>query len=199
MKYDLACLLMVAAVASASAQDPGKNDNPGSLWNSEARDVLRDRIARREGDLITILIQEVSSSSFNASTNASKNDATNVAKGLGPILGNLIPALSIGADSKVDGKGSTQQTGRFTARMTAIVKQVLPNGTMVIEGTRAITTNKETQVFVLRGTIRQEDVRADNTILSESIADAVIKADGKGMISDRQRKGILTRLIDWLF
>jgi flagellar L-ring protein precursor FlgH len=194
-------LLLLAACAAVltSAQDAKKDDNPGSLWKSNARDYLRDRVARREGDLITIIISESSSSSFQAATNASKNDSTNIAKGLGPLLGNLISNWGIGASSGVDGKGATTQAGRMTARMTAIVKQVLPNGTMIIEGTRAVTTNKETQVFTLSGVIRQDDVRADNTILSEFIADAQIKADSKGMISERQRKGILTRLLDWLF
>lgn len=202
MKTHFYLYMTLSALSLSSqsfAQDPIKNANPGSLWTSDARDYLRDRVARREGDLITIIISETSSSSFQAATNATKNDDTNIAKGLGPILGNLIANWGIGAKSTVDGKGSTSNSGSMSARMTAVVKKVLPNGTLLIEGTRAITSNKETQVFTLSGIVRQDDVRADNTILSESIADAQIKSDSKGMISDRQRRGILTRILDWLF
>lgn len=183
----------------SGAQDPTKGMNPGSLWTGSIPDKLRDRVARQVGDVVTILIIEVSSSTYSAGTTATKNDRTDIAKGLGPVLANILPAWGIGADSKVDGRGTTQAAGRFQARMSAVVKEVLPNGTMLVEGTRSITTNKETQTFVLSGIVRTDDVRPDNTILSESLANATIKVEGKGMIADRTRRGILTRLLDWLF
>ena len=70
---------------------------------------------------------------------------------------------------------------------------------MLIEGTRAIRVNKETQLFRLSGVIRRDDIRPDNTLLSESLADARIEVDGKGQVSDRTRRGVITRLLDWLF
>jgi flagellar L-ring protein FlgH len=184
--------------ATAPAQTSSKHANPGSLWSDAAADPLRDRVARRPGDIITILINEFSTSSFSAQTNASKNDRTNIQQGIGPLL-NLIPALGIGASSTVAGQGQTAQSGRMVARISAMVVEVMPNGQMVIEGTRSVATNKETQTFRLTGIIRPQDVRPDNTILSQHIAQAEIRAEGKGMISDRQRRGILTRLLDWLF
>jgi len=200
------CLALVFAVAACGAiaqtSTPitgTKHDNPGSLWNQTAPDALADRVACKEGDLITILISEISSTSFTAQTNTAKNDSAGILKGLGPILGNLIPALNIGANSATAGSGSTSQVGAFQARMTAKIKKILPNGQFMIEGTRSITTNKDTQTFALTGIIRKEDIRPDNTILSENIADAQIKAQGKGQIADRQRRGILVRLLDWLF
>lgn len=190
---------IACSVSIAAAQDPTKGMNPGSLWTGTIPDKLRDRVARQVGDVVTILISEVSSSTFSAGTTASKSDRTDIAKGIGPVLANILPAWGLGADSKVDGRGSTQQTGRFNARMSAVVKQVLPNGTMLVEGTRSITTNKETQTFVLSGVVRIDDVRPDNTIMSESLANATIKVEGKGLIADRTRRGILTRILDWLF
>jgi flagellar L-ring protein precursor FlgH len=83
--------------------------------------------------------------------------------------------------------------------MSAIVTKVNPNGTLIIEGARSVVVNKETQLFKITGVIRREDVRPDNTVMSEAIADAQIKLDGKGTINDRQRRGLITRLLDWLF
>lgn len=195
--------LIVAALATsamiASAQEPSKNDNPGSLWHQGATDYLRDRTARKEGDVLTIIINEVSSTSFTASTKTAKNDSTSIAKGIGPILRNLIPNLGIGANSSTAGSGSTSQTGTFVGQMTVIVKRVLPNNTLEIEGLRSIVTNKDTQNLKLTGIVRREDIRPDNTVLSSNIANAQIKAEGKGQIMDRQRRGILSRLLDWLF
>jgi flagellar L-ring protein precursor FlgH len=99
----------------------------------------------------------------------------------------------------VDGKGSTTQQGQLNARISVVVKEVFPNGTMMVEGTKSITTNKETQNIMITGLIRKEDVRSDNTVLSTHVANAQIKTDGKGMIAQRQRKGVLTWLLDWLF
>ena len=74
-----------------------------------------------------------------------------------------------------------------------------PNGNMLVEGTRMVKLNKEDQAITFSGTIRSDDVRADNTILSENIAEVRITNVGKGLISDRQRRGIITRILDWLF
>lgn len=195
----IALFTLLALAITAAAQDADKGKNPGSLWSNKAPDMLGDRIARRVGDVVTILIIETSSASFSAATNATKNDSTSIAKGLGPILGNLIPELKIGANSKVDGQGSTTQAGQLNARISVVVKEVFPNGTMLVEGTKSITTNKETQNIMITGLIRKEDVRPDNTVLSVNVANAQIKTDGKGMIAQRQRKGVLTWLLDWLF
>lgn len=190
--------IAVLAACSSHSQSSNKGPNPGSLWKN-GNDVLADRTARREGDVITIIISESSSASYSANTKATKDDKTSIAKGIGPILANLIPALGVGANSSIDGKGSTTAQGQFSARMSAIVKKVLPNGTLLIEGTRTITTNKETQTIVLSGIVRREDIRTDNTVFSASLAEATIKSTSKGMINDRQRKGILNWLLDWLF
>jgi flagellar L-ring protein precursor FlgH len=198
-KKILSSLALVAIVGSTQAQTGSKNANPGSLWKNGGSDILADRLARKAGDVITIIISETSSASYKAETKADKNDSTSINKGIGPILANLIPKLEIGANSKNSGKGSTIAQGNFSARMSAIVKEVLPNGTLLIEGTRTITTNKDTQTIIISGIVRREDIRPDNSVLSLSIADASIKTTGKGMIADRQRRGILTRLLDWIF
>jgi flagellar L-ring protein precursor FlgH len=70
---------------------------------------------------------------------------------------------------------------------------------MVIEGTRMVKVNKEDQAITFAGIVRADDVRADNTVLSENIAEVRITNVGKGLISDRQRRGIITRILDWLF
>ncbi len=199
IKKYLGSIALFAMVTSGHAQGVDKNANPGSLWKNGITDIFADRLARKEGDLITIIISETSSASYKAETKADKNDSTSINKGIGPILANLIPNWEIGASSKNSGKGSTTAQGSFSARMTAVVKKVLPNGTLMIEGSRTITTNKDTQMIVLSGIIRKEDIRSDNSVLSVSIADAQIKTTGKGMIADRQRRGILTRLLDWIF
>lgn len=189
-------LIAVMAIMSACASQA---QTMGSLWNDDVRMPLYDRIARRPGDVLTVIISEVSSASSTASTQASKKEQTSIEAGLGPILRNLIPALGTGADFKSQGQGFTTRTGRLSARLTVVIKATLPSRNLIIEGTRYVQVNKETQKLVITGVIRPDDIMPDNTIFSEFIANADIRYDGKGTVGDRQRKGIITTLLDWLF
>jgi flagellar L-ring protein precursor FlgH len=47
--------------------------------------------------------------------------------------------------------------------------------------------------------VRSEDITADNTVLSSAIADAEIEYTGKGVITEKQRPGIVQRIMDWLW
>lgn len=195
----LFCAACCLVASSGFGQDViQKDSNPGTLW-VKGSNLLRDRVARAEGDLLTIIISESSVANYTASTSTSKNDSTSITEGLGPILKNLIPNWAVGAKSSNSGSGTTGQSSKLTAKMSAIVTKVNPNGTLIIEGARSVVVNKETQLFKITGVIRREDVRPDNTVMSEAIADAQIKLDGKGTINDRQRRGLITRLLDWLF
>jgi flagellar L-ring protein precursor FlgH len=194
-------ILVVLLAGTILGQQPTNESNPGSLWCAQdtAQDPLHDRTASKEGDIITVVITEATAASFTAQTTTTKSDAASIAKGVGPVLGNLIPNLGVGATSATSGTGATSQTGTFTGTISAIVKKVFPNGTMLIEGTRDIVYNHDTQLLKLSGIIRRSDITPANTVLSTQIANASIHASGKGQISDRQRKGLLVRLVDWLF
>lgn len=182
-------------------------DNDGSLVPQNFRSPYVDRTARQVGDILTILVDESSTASLTANTNASKKD-TNVVDQVVfpflnalkvPLLDRFLNGLSSGANSSNAGTGSTTRTGRLQARIAVVVKQVLPNGNLVVEGSRVVKVNKDLQIYRLTGMVRRDDIRVDNTVLSTNVANADIETDGKGLIGDRQRRGILTRILDWLF
>jgi flagellar L-ring protein precursor FlgH len=193
-------LLLTCAISFG--QVVRSEDNEGSLVPQKYHNPSKDLVAGSVGDLLTIVVNESSSASLSATTKATKTDSNTVpllsAFSI-PILGKFLNAAQQGANSSVSGDGSTVQAGAFTAKIAVIVKEVLPNGNLVIEGERAVKVNKDLQIYKLSGIIRRADVRIDNTVLSENVANAQITTDGKGLIGDRQRRGILTRLVDWLF
>lgn len=201
MKILLASALLICAGACVAATDTSSDDNPGSLWSNDKPNPFLDRTARKEGDILTIIISETSTASFTAATDNEKTEANSVSPTTVPILGTLMPNLAGASNGSLSTKttGLTSQAGSFLATMSAVVKKVLPNGNLIIEGTRYVKISKDIQTFVLTGMVRRDDVRADNSVLSASLADADIKVEGKGPIADRQRKGILSRLLDWLF
>jgi flagellar L-ring protein FlgH len=199
----LLAVVLAPHAAPVLTQDPlPAKVNPGSLYGPTSGSIFADRTARAKGDILTVVIDESSLASYAAKTKASKADNSGVNfKLFSGFLDSLFkPILNgISSNSSNEGAGETTHTGRMQFRMSAVVKTVMPNGALVIEGSRTLVTNKETQTFVLSGVVRPIDVASDNTVRSAQIADAEIKMAGKGMIQDRQRKGILTQLMDWLF
>ena len=100
-----------------------------------------------------------------------------------------------------DGKASTTRANKVTATVAARVVNVMPDGLLQVEGARETKVNNETQYLVVSGLIRSRDVAADNSIMSTQMADAQIAYYGKGVVSDKQKPGWFTRLMDhvWPF
>ncbi len=199
--------LFLALAVTTPSQVIDKNDATtnaqasGSMW-ANGQNPLTDRTARREGDLLTILISESSVATFSANTTASKTQSSNAMQS---VLKGLFGFLDLGGEKTTSGStadtgtGTTGQNGTMRARITAEVIAVTPRGHLILEGSRTLVINKESQIFKLTGIIRRDDIAPDNTVLSESIAQAEIRLEGKGQIADKQRRGILTQLLDWLF
>ncbi len=197
-------MLSILAVAGIVGAQTNSADNYGSLFPREYRNPFVDRTARNVGDILTVVVRESASSTVAASTNATKKDSTDATSKLlsalkAPIIGKLIDNLGTQASSTVAGAGNSTNTSNLTAKVAVVVKQVLPNGNMLVEGTRWVKVNREETNITFTGIVRRDDVNADNTVFSENVAEAKITNVSKGLIAERQRKGFLTRLLDWLF
>jgi flagellar L-ring protein FlgH len=185
-----------------------RNLHAQSLWNeSTAKSMVSDKRARGVGDIITILIQENNSSSKDNSTSTSKKVGVDAnvssflfSPGASGLLtqGGQLPALKYSSSQNFDGGGKINNSEKITARISARVTEVLPNGNLVLEGTKKTAFASETQDAVLRGVVRQEDILANNSVYSYNVADAVIKYVSKGTIADAQRKGWFTKIWDKL-
>jgi len=175
-----------------------------SLWNEEtARSMVADKRAGAVGDILTIIIQENNTASKDNSTQTAKQSSIDAAiktffyspdaSGLLTHNGKM-PALQTDAKQSFQGSGKISNNEKVTARIAVRVVDVLPNGNLVIEGTRQIAFAGEAQDAVLRGMVRKEDITANNTIFSYNIADATIKYISKGTITDNTRKGWFTKI-----
>jgi flagellar L-ring protein precursor FlgH len=79
------------------------------------------------------------------------------------------------------------------------VKEVLPNGNLVIQGTRAVAVNHEEQYITITGVVRPEDILRDNVVLSGQVANANIAIGGRGIVADKQNSGWATWIFDFLW
>jgi len=107
-----------------------------------------------------------------------------------------LPALKYSGANDFTGSGAINNQETITARLSVRVIDVLPNGNLVVEGRRQTAFSGEKQDAILRGTVRADDISANNTIFSFNIADASIQFISKGTITDNQNKGWFTRIWD---
>lgn len=156
--------------------------------------------ARQVGDVVTVIISESSLASQSANTDMGKkaNTSGQVSSFFQEAQGVSLPAWKWEHKNNYQGTGSTQRKGTLIANITAQITEVLPNGNLRIQGNRMLKVNDEEQIISVEGIIRPVDINEDNTIYSTYIADARIKYQGKGVLGENQRPGILSRIFSWL-
>jgi flagellar L-ring protein precursor FlgH len=191
---------------STSVADPIPA-SPGSLWPEDDHVFLYgDRKAFREGDTLTIRILESTQASNEAETDLSRSSSLNA--GLSTFFGKKKfhqlfklgeDLITTSSDNAHLGSGSTTRQGQVTATMTDVVRRVLPNGNLIIQGTREVVVNQEQQFMTITGIVRPQDITRDNVVLSTQVADAKIAIGGSGVVADKQRSGWGTWVFDWLW
>lgn len=189
IKWVLITTLLAACVLPVKAD---------SLWSPTTSSMFTDPKAKMVGDLVTVIISEGVSSQMQAGTDVSKNIDHSSGAGVGPFL-SLVPEMAFNSDQKSSASGTTTMANRLEARVTAKVVKVQPNGNLEIQAQRTIVTNREKQEITLTGTLRQQDIGADNSVLSTYISDVEVKCTGKGAIGDRQKEGVISKLIKYIF
>jgi flagellar L-ring protein precursor FlgH len=175
---------------------------PGSVWTSTAlfSDLSSDLRARRVGDIVTILVREkasaVSSGTVKTQRNSSLQASITAAAGITRPTGALANLAKAGTSSALDGQGATTRDTTLTASISTVVTQVLPNGSLVIQGTKNVKINTENQVLGLRGIVRPVDLSAGNIVSSDRVAQMDLQVNGKGVVGDSvKRPFILYRLL----
>ena len=170
-----------------------------SLWHEDvARPMCADKRAGQIGDIVTILVQESSTATKDNSTKTSKQSSVDAAvasflyspaaSGL-LTKGGTMPTMKFNNASTFAGGGTINNSQNIVASVAVRVVDVLPNKNLIVEGTRESSFSGEQQTIILHGTIRADDIMANNTVYSYNVADATIKFVSKGTITDSQRKG----------
>lgn len=176
----------------------------GSLWRPDGRNanLFSDYRAFREQDLVVVRIEENADARRSADTNLSRE--TEFSASLQAFLRTVqavTPQVDLTAGLKsgvgFKGDGRTARTEKLTATVPAVVKKVLPNGNLFIEGHRVVLVNSEEQHFYISGVVRPIDIAQDNSVRSSYVADAEIEFTGRGVLTDNQKPGLFTRL--WNF
>ena len=180
----------------------------GSLWTKKGADesaMVSDMRAQQIGDILTVVVQETASAQSSRRTKTDKSASTKASidkffyspEGSDFLTRNgVMPGLDLGGSNDFTGGGQITNSQSIVARAAVTVIDLLPNGNLVIEGSRLVSFSGEKQYAVLRGVVRPQDIANGNSVLSSSIADARVEFISQGAISVSQKKGWWTRFYD---
>ena len=189
----IVCLLLLLAISSGI--QPG-TAAAASLW-VDGTNLVGDKKPGKVGDIVTVLVRENTKTKDKGKTNVTKTNDNSVSDGTG--IFSFLKAFGFNSKSDMKGDGSTERTHVAQTSITCLVTDMLPNGNLIIEGTRDVTTHEENLELKIVGVIRPEDVDANNNILSDRIANAEIGIKGRGALTRIQKPGLLTQILQTIF
>ena len=201
-------VLLVLLLFTLGAPTAGAQRRAGSIYDPDQGPfgLVGDKTARRPGDLVTIVIsenQDVRNQETSDLKRESGLDYRLTAFDIKPNMFSTLPAYSSSSQDDFKGTAQYQKTGEFTARVTAVVVDALPNGNLVVSGRREIRIDQETKVIEFSGVLRRYDIRPDNTVASELVADARVSYQGSGPLTRTTNRvglnGFLHKAFQWLW
>ncbi|WP_244540447.1 flagellar basal body L-ring protein FlgH [Hyphomicrobium sp. CS1BSMeth3] len=178
--------------------------NSSSLWTPRGADLFRDRRARRTGDILTVTISMKDKAIMDNRSKRSRDSA----HGFGLDWSHGIDTFGLKSEGKAavnsglksntatDGKGEIERSENIDLRLAAVVTEVLPNGNLLIQGSQEVRVNFELRVLTFTGVVNITDIRSDNTIPYERIAEARISYGGRGRSMEVQQPAWGQQLLD---
>ncbi len=200
LRQRMALGMLAAGVWLALAGDADAE----SLWMKgevQGGSMFCDKRARGVGDLLTIVVTETSTQTNAVKTKTSKDtsiDDTVTKFVFSDFLKRQgeLPGIQTEGKNSYEAGGEISNRHALNARVTVRVIDVLPNGVLVIEGSRVVTFAGETTYAILRGLVRPNDVTPVNTVSSDRVADARVEYVAEGALTEVQKKGWFTKAND---
>lgn len=195
-----------AAFAPAYPSTPNlaKVSKNGAIYNNQtAMSLYETPIARRVGDILTILLVERTQAQKRVDSQSRKDNETTIANpnilGAPVSLGGLGQSydLSFSNDAERQFQAQTLNTqqNQLSGSISVTVHQVLDNGNLVVRGEKWVKINRGNEYIRLSGIVRALDIKPDNTITSDRVANAQIAYSGVGQVHEEQKMGWLSRFL----
>ena len=197
-----AIIILIAAVSQLYA---------GSIWakrNTNLRQPYTDEVARKVGDVLTIKIDESATIANEVKRVLSKKTDSSITfdgeLGIKTDNHNLLPRIpainmETASDKSLTGKSKFDDTRSIIDEITVVVEDVLPNGNLVVVGSRVREVAGDTQEIRVSGIVRPTDITYTNTISSEKVANFQLVFANKGYSETYNKTGWLTNIFDTLW
>jgi flagellar L-ring protein precursor FlgH len=193
--------VITAAIFLSAACSEG-----GSIWakrDKNMKAVYADDVARRIGDVLTITITENSTVDNKAKRDMKKE--TDRSTAFNGKLGNFADLGEFGtaaqSDNELKSKADYKDERKFADSITVVVVDILPNGNLVVLGSRNRDISGDTQTIEVSGIVRPSDISFDNAVKSERVADFRIVSKNGGVSAPYTKPGWLGSILDivWPF
>ena len=169
----------------------------GSIYQiSRNYNFYGDTVALNVGDVLTVTLNESTRASKNAETSISKDSDISLAEP--NILGRnqLGLATAIKQQRDFQGAADADQSNSLAGSITVTVTEVLPNGVLRIRGEKWLSLTNGEEYIRLTGLVRPQDIKPDNTLASNRIADARIAYGGTGDFDQANQMGWMGRFFN---
>jgi flagellar L-ring protein precursor FlgH len=212
------------SIAEKDAQNRERMKRTNSLWQPGSTSFFRDNRAWKVGDILKVVVQITDKATLANSTSQTRNNGEssdvnqafgknrNFAAALGmskgPRPGDVAGAgagaaaavatkfLDVASKRNIQGTGNIARQETIQTNVAVLVRQVLPNGNLIIEGHQEVRVNHELREVRVAGIIRPRDISSENSINSDQIAEARISYGGRGVVSDMQRPRYGSEVVD---
>ncbi|MBW4961661.1 flagellar basal body L-ring protein FlgH [Sulfitobacter sp. CW3] len=174
-----------------------------SLFSNMREPLFADQRADDVGDIVTVIISIDDSAQLSNSTDRQRDGGSTIGFptffGYGAKIASILPGISrddlptgdivdINSQTQASGSGAINRNEQVDLKVAALVIEKLPNGTLVVAGRQEIKVNHELRELRMAGIVRPADIRNDNTISYEKIAEARVAYGGRGTISRTQQR-----------
>ncbi len=207
----------LASPGAVTGDQPAPKVNPVAELEGVSLYAIQPSSARqfRPHDLITIIVNQSSKMEHNQKDDFKKTYTNQADLAAFPDLAKFLefrlesgrlggqdgglPSLDLTAKNNFKGDSKLGREDRITARITAEVIEVKPNGNLLIEARSTQITDREEQTMILSGLCRGEDVSLQNTVQSTQLSNLHLETQHKGDVKDTATKGLIPRILETLF
>ncbi len=195
-------ILFVVMVALQAM--PVAPSRAGSIWarrDTNMGYLYADDVARNIGDVLTIKITEDSKIDNKAKRDLKKDVSKSIT--FDGKVGNFADlgefGTSASSSNQLSGKADYKDERKFVDSVTVVVVDILPNGNLVVMGTRDRNIAGDVQIVEVSGIVRPSDIAFDNTVESKRVANFKLVTRHGGVAAPYSRPGWLGRIFDILW
>jgi flagellar L-ring protein precursor FlgH len=156
------------------------------------------------GDMVTIQINEISTTNFQNTFSFTKEQDINengskvinniVRKVIG--ISQLLPSVEgLKNTNQHNIAAKNQKTITFRDKITCQVIQVLPNGNFIVQGRKTVFANKEEQDLMVTGIVNPYYLDVNNSIASERVGNFQMNAVNRGIMSRPYTDGLIGKYL----
>jgi flagellar L-ring protein precursor FlgH len=161
-----------------------QQDN-GAIYQSgtNERPLFEDRRARNIGDVLTIVITEVTTATEKSASNSDSSGSLNVTMPNTLVRGGALSVPASGSSSvKSASKSDNSGNNAFTGTITVTVIEVLANGNLLVSGEKQVSIKYANEYVRFSGVVNPNTITYSNTVPSTQVADVHVEYKGANSI-----------------